>query len=98
MTAKFNNHGASGLLLKTLPLDECLDILLESKNNKVKNDFLSNKRNNNDINSYLKYDLNYIDDDLNINKIQNYNSGNFKGFDKKLNKIIKIKIIIFMLD
>jgi hypothetical protein len=31
MTAKFNELGARGLLLNTLPLDNNLDLLLESK-------------------------------------------------------------------
>jgi hypothetical protein len=33
MTAKFGDSGARGLLLKTLPLDSNLDVLLESKEN-----------------------------------------------------------------
>jgi hypothetical protein len=32
MTAKFNDFGAKGFLLNTLPLDNNIDILLESKN------------------------------------------------------------------
>lgn len=42
MTAKFSESGAKGLLLNNLPMDENLDILLESKNNNNINALCSN--------------------------------------------------------
>ncbi len=37
MTSKFNDLGAKGFLLNTLPLDNNIDILLESKHEQVEN-------------------------------------------------------------
>ena len=37
MTAKFNDLGAKGFLLNTLPLDNNIDILLESKHEQAEN-------------------------------------------------------------
>ena len=56
MTSKFNDSGARGLLLKSLPLDQNLDILLESANaniiaDKLKgelNKIYDKKKNNNE--------------------------------------------------
>jgi condensin complex subunit 2 len=46
MTAKFSDSGARGLILKSLPLDENLDILLES--NAINNYNIGKKRNSHD--------------------------------------------------
>ena len=46
MTAKFNEAGAKGLLLNNLPIDENLDVLLESKEvntNQIPNESTRNK-------------------------------------------------------
>jgi hypothetical protein len=50
MTAKFNELGAKGLLLNTLPLDSNLDLLLESK--PVKRE-IQNAANNNETNNEI---------------------------------------------
>ena len=86
MTAKFNESGARGLLLNTLPLDGNLDILLESKkneNNNNKNDDKNNNVNNNINNnnnnvtcSTLNMDfsedvLNYINEFTKKNTVEN---------------------------
>ena len=59
MTAKFNERGAKSLLLNSLPLDENLDVLLESKTeNKIKNYY----NNNDDINIILPIEKKYINE------------------------------------
>jgi hypothetical protein len=56
MTAKFGETGARGLLLKTLPLDVNLDVLLESKENTMFNNSAKDIINKNNIiqNSHSK--------------------------------------------
>ena len=66
MTAKFNESGARGLLLNTLPLDGNLDILLESKKNE-------NNNNPNNNNNDEKNNNNNI---INNNNVNNNNNNN----------------------
>ena len=69
MTAKFNERGAKSLLLNSLPLDENLDVLLESKTeNKVKNYY-----NNNDDNIILPIEKKYINEFGYVSCSINYN-------------------------
>ena len=70
MTAKFNESGAKSLLLNTLPLDENLDVLLESKpENKIKNDY----NNNDDINIILPIEKKYLNEFGYVTCSVNYN-------------------------
>jgi hypothetical protein len=53
MTVKFAESGARGLILKNLPLDSNLDVLLESKNNIET--YQNLKKNSNEIKEELKF-------------------------------------------
>ena len=91
MTAKFNESGARGLLLNTLPLDGNLDILLESKkcennnnnlnnNNNNNNNNLNNNNNNNENNNN-----NNNNNDINNNNDNNINNNNDNNNDNNIN-------------
>ena len=59
MTAKFGDLGAKGFLLNTLPLDNNIDILLESKN--PQDDMLKLKRTANPLSEEIIDIINGID-------------------------------------
>ena len=65
MTSKFNESTAEGLLLNTIPLDDKLNYILESK--EKKNDDNKKKENKNDIKNEENKDLNILSEDSNDN-------------------------------
>ena len=71
MTAKFNESGAKSLLLNTLPLDENLDVLLESKPEKKINKINYDK--NNDIDTILPIEKKYLNEFGYVTCSVNYN-------------------------
>ena len=65
MTSKFNESTAEGLLLNTIPLDDKLNYILESK--EKKSDDNKKKENKNDIKNEENKDLNILSEDSNDN-------------------------------